>query len=143
MKHLRRAYSLALAFALALSLSLTSASAVEVTVDNATSFIDVQFNIDVDNEVFIDEADAVDYYNPYWGRTYSNTGYFAFERDTSITVTYLPGADDTDNEISEPFVWIALFPFRSRRTAPMCPRWGRTTMATPGPTSWVWMGSSG
>ena len=110
----RKALSLTLALALVLSLSLTSASAVELTYDNAQSFIDVQINLDVDTEVFIDEADAVDYYNPYWGQTSSNTGYFAFEWDTSITVTYLPGAVDSNTDYSEPFVWIALFPFRQQ-----------------------------
>ena len=55
MKHLRRALSLTLALALALSLSVVSASAAELTYDNATSFIDVQVNTDVDTEVFIDE----------------------------------------------------------------------------------------
>ena len=114
MKHLRRALSLTLALALALSLSVVSASAAELTYDNATSFIDVQVNTDVDTEVFIDEADAVDYYNPYWRQTSSNTGYFAFERDTTITVTYLPGVGYTGNEISEPFVWVALFPYRQQ-----------------------------
>ena len=114
MKHLRRALSLPLALALALSLSVVSASATELTYDNATSFIDVQVNTDVDTEVFIDEADAVDYYNPYWGQTSSNTGYFIFDRDTTITVTYLPGVGYTGNEISEPFVWVALFPYRQQ-----------------------------
>ena len=114
MKHLRRALSLTLALALALSLSVVSASAAELTYDNATSFIDVQVNTDVDTEVFIDEADAVDYYNPYWRQTSSNTGYFAFERDSTITVTYLPGVGYTGNEISEPFVWVALFPYRQQ-----------------------------
>ena len=114
MKHLRRALSLTLALALALSLSLIPASAAELTYDNATSFIDVQVNTDADNEVFIDEADAVDYYNPYWRQTSSNTGYFAFERDSTITVTYLPGVGYTGNEISEPFVWVALFPYRQQ-----------------------------
>ena len=114
MKRLRNAFSLTLALALALSLSVVSASAAELTYDNATSFIDVQVNTDVDTEVFIDEADAVDYYNPYWGQTSSNTGYFIFDRDTTITVTYLPGVGYTGNEISEPFVWVALFPYRQQ-----------------------------
>ena len=114
MKRLRNALSLTLALALALSLSLIPASAAELTYDNATSFIDVQVNTDVDTEVFIDEADAVDYYNPYWGQTSSNTGYFIFDRDTTITVTYLPGVGYTGNEISEPFVWVALFPYRQQ-----------------------------
>ena len=114
MKRLRNALSLTLALALALSLSLIPPSAAELTYDNATSFIDVQVNTDVDTEVFIDEADAVDYYNPYWGQTSSNTGYFIFDRDTTITVTYLPGVGYTGNEISEPFVWVALFPYRQQ-----------------------------
>lgn len=114
MKRLRNALSLTLALALVLSLTLTCASAVELTYDNAQSFIDVQVNADADAEVFIDEADAVDYYNPYWGQTSSNTGYFTFERDTTITVTYLPGVDQTGNELGEPFVRIFLFPYRQQ-----------------------------
>ena len=114
MKRLRNALSLTLALALALSLSVVSASAVELTSDNALSFIDVQINIDVDNEVSAAEEEIGDYYNPYWGKTYSNTGYYVFERDTSITVTYLPGVDYTGNEYGEPFIWIALFPYRQQ-----------------------------
>lgn len=114
MKRLRNALSLLLVLALVLSLSLTYASAAELTYDNAQSFIDVQVNSDTDTKKYTDEADAVECYNPYWGQTSSNVGYFPFERDTTITVTYLPGVGDTGNEVSEPFVWVALFPYRQQ-----------------------------
>ena len=121
MKRLRNALSLTLVLALVLSLSLTGASAVDLTYDNAQSFIDVQVNTDADAKNYTDKADAVECYNPYWGQASSNTGYFPFERDTTITVTYLPGVDYTGNELSEPFVWVALFPYRQQADGSYAP----------------------
>ena len=114
MKRLKNTLSLTLVLALVLSLSLTYASAAEPTFDNAQSFIDLQLNTDADAKNYTDNKDPVVCYNPYWENTSSTNAYTPFERDTTITVTYLPGVDDTGNEISEPFVWVALFPYRQQ-----------------------------
>ena len=108
----RKALSLTLALALVLSLSLTSAFAASepyyLTHEEALEYIDLQINLDVNTNTYIDDADATEYYDPYWDQTRSYTGYYAFERDTSITVTHLadnPAGDDA-------YIQIVLIPYR-------------------------------
>ena len=112
MKHLKRAFFLTLALALALSLSAVGASAASepyyLTPEEASALYSIQINTDVDTEVFIDEADALTYYNPMWTNPRTNTGYYFVERDTTITVTYLddnPAGDDIP-------IMITLTPYR-------------------------------
>ena len=112
MKHLKRTLSLTLTLALALSLSAVGAFAASepyyLTPEEASALYSIQINTDVDTEVFIDEADALTYYNPMWTNPRTNTGYYFVERDTTITVTYLddnPAGDDIP-------ITITLTPYR-------------------------------
>ena len=70
----------------------------------------------MDTEVFIDEADALTYYNPMWTNPRTNTGYYFVERDTTITVTYLddnPAGDDIP-------ITITLTPYRLQADGLLC-----------------------
>ena len=115
MKCLRKAFSLAFALTLVLSMSLISALAASepyyLTHDEALEYISLQINTDLeDDTVYIDSEDALEYYDPYWGQTRLNTGYHALERDTSITVTHLPGNPAGDSA----YIYIVLVPYRQQ-----------------------------
>ena len=115
MKCLRKAFSLAFALTLVLSMSLISALAASepyyLTHDEALEYISLQINTDLeDDTVYIDSEDALEYYDPYWEQTRLNTGYHALERDTSITVTHLPGNPAEDSA----YIYIVLVPYRQQ-----------------------------
>ena len=112
MKQFKRVCSLALALALVMSLAAVGASAASepyyLTHDEALEYISLQINTDLeDDTVYIDSEDALEYYDPYWEQTRLNTGYHALERDTSITVTHLPGNPAGDSA----YIYIVLVPY--------------------------------